>query len=66
MKKLKKKKRGHHCVYKGICKTKAFMEVYPSLLGGKNKNRGWSYLCRKHYNQEQKFYKGKLPSCSAD
>ena len=61
-----KKKRHPHCDYGGTCKNKAYMEVYPSLLGGKHKDRGWSYLCRKHYYQEQKRYKWKLPACGVD
>ena len=51
------------CDYEGKCKNKAFREVYPSLLGGKYKKRGLSYLCRKHYYQEQKRFKGKLANC---
>jgi len=31
------------CDYYGTCKNKAYREVFPSLLGGKYKNRGWSY-----------------------
>lgn len=54
------------CDYKGKCQNKAFMEVYPSLLGGKCRNKGWNYLCRKHYNQEQNYLKGKLPHCRAE
>lgn len=52
------------CDYEGSCKNKAYMEVYPSLMGEKHKGRGWSYLCRKHYHQEEKKYKWKLPACS--
>jgi len=55
-----------HCDYMGICKNKAYMEVYPSLMGRKHKDRGWSYLCRKHYHHEEKKYKWKLPSCSVN
>lgn len=54
------------CDYYGNCKNKAYREVFPSLLGGKYKNRGWSYLCRKHYHQEQKRFKGKLPNSDVD
>lgn len=54
------------CDYHGTCKNKAYREVYPSLLGGKYKERGWSYLCRKHYFQEQKRLKGKLPNADID
>jgi len=66
MKKSKTKKKIPHCDYKGSCKNKAYMEIYPSLMSVKHKGRGWSYLCRKHYYQEQKRYKGKLPACSLD
>lgn len=55
-----------HCDFKGACKNKAYREVYPMLLKGKHQRRGWSYLCRKHYFQEQEKYKGKLPSASVD
>ena len=54
------------CDYEGKCKNKAYREVYPSLLGGKHKNRGWTYLCRKHFEQEQKKFKKKLPFCTLD
>ncbi|MCX6709060.1 MAG: hypothetical protein NTW67_05450 [Candidatus Woesearchaeota archaeon] len=53
-----------HCDYKGTCKNKAYREVYPCLLG--HRKKGWSYLCRKHYYQEQKKCKGKLPNCDID
>ena len=49
------------CDYHGTCKNKAFKEVYRSILGGKYKNKGWSYLCRKHFLSERKCFKGKLP-----
>ena len=55
-----------HCDFEGICKNKSYREVYPSLMGGKHRGRGWNYLCRKHYFQEQKIYKGKLPSADID
>ncbi|MBU2104843.1 MAG: hypothetical protein KKF67_03680 [Nanoarchaeota archaeon] len=54
------------CDFEGKCKNKAFKEVYPSSLGSKHKNKGWSYLCRKHFKQEQKRFKGKLGYCSAE
>ena len=50
------------CDYQGTCKNKAYAEVYPSILGGKHKGRGWSYLCRKHFFQEEKIFKNKLPA----
>jgi len=37
------------CDYHGNCKNLAVKEVYPSLLGNKHKNKGWSYLCRRHF-----------------
>lgn len=45
------------------CKNKAYREVYPCLI---DEGEGWSYLCRKHYNQEQERLKGKLPSCGVE
>ena len=47
--------------YDGKCKNKAYREVYPSLL---KKGSGWCYLCKKHFLQEQKRLKNKLPYCS--
>mgnify|MGYP001608489202 CR=1 FL=1 len=45
------------CDFEGKCKNKAFREVYRSLLGGEYKNKGWSYLCRKHLYDEQRRFK---------
>ncbi|MBS3067478.1 hypothetical protein J4450_02145 [Candidatus Micrarchaeota archaeon] len=50
------------CDYDGTCMNKAYREVYPALLGGKYKDKGWSYLCKKHFNKEQKIFHGKLPN----
>ena len=50
------------CDFLGKCRNKAYREVYPMLMKGRFKRRGWSYLCRKHYYQEQKRFKGKLPN----
>lgn len=65
-KKIISKKRALKCDYDGICKNKAFKEVYPMMLKGKYKDRGWSYLCRKHFLQEERKFKNKLPYCSVD
>ena len=62
MKKVKPKKKYPHCDFRRACKNKAYAEVFPSMLGGKHKNRGWNYLCRKHYYQEQKLYPWKIPA----
>jgi hypothetical protein len=60
-------KRVATCDYHGECNNKAYREVYPSLLKGKKyKNKGWNYLCKKHYEQEQKKLKNKLPACVAE
>ncbi|MCK5624301.1 hypothetical protein KAI04_00475 [Candidatus Pacearchaeota archaeon] len=37
-------KRVYLCDYRGKCKNKAYKEVYPSLLGGKHENFGWSFF----------------------
>ena len=50
------------CDYKGNCINKAYREVYPMLM----RKIGWSYLCRKHFEQEKKRLKGKLPYCTLD
>ncbi|MBS3080447.1 hypothetical protein J4221_03175 [Candidatus Pacearchaeota archaeon] len=42
------------CDYLGDCNNLAFKEVYPSLLENKYKNKGWSYLCKKHFKREYK------------
>jgi len=49
------------CDYQGTCKNKAFKEVYLP-----RKNKGWNYLCKKHFEQEKKKFKGKLGYCSAE
>ncbi|MBI2631395.1 hypothetical protein HYW75_00135 [Candidatus Pacearchaeota archaeon] len=59
-------KRVNVCDYGGICTNKAYREVYPMLLKRKFKKRGWSYLCRKHFQQEFKRFKGKLPYSTLD
>jgi len=64
--KFSKGKRKPLCDYHGNCKNLAFKEVYPCMLKGKHKNRGWSYLCRKHFKQEKKRFKGKIPYCGID
>lgn len=51
-----------HCDYEGKCKNKAYAEVYPSLLDGNYKGNGWSYLCRRHYKEEQEKFENKLPA----
>jgi len=60
---LKNNKKFPCCDFHGDCTNKAYAEVYRFLLKGKNKRKGWSYLCKKHYYQEQKRFKGKLPAC---
>lgn len=54
------------CDYEGKCKNLAFKEVYPHFLEKKYKNKGWSYLCKKHFKQELKKFNGKLVYCSLD
>lgn len=52
------------CDYEGSCLNNAYKEVYPSLLGGRHRSKGWNYLCRKHFYQEQKRFDRKLPNAS--
>jgi hypothetical protein len=66
MKRTKKSVNYPTCDYQGECKNKAYREVYPSLMGSKHKGRGWSYLCRKHFYQEEKRLKHKMPCASID
>ncbi len=64
--KIINKKRRPLCDYHGTCKNLAYREVYLFMMGGKHKNKGWNYLCRKHFQQELKKFKGKLPYSSID
>jgi len=54
------------CDYYGTCTNMAYREVYQFLLKGKLKREGWSYLCRKHFGQEQKRLKKTLPYSTLD
>lgn len=64
--KMNNGKRVALCDYKGTCKNIAQKGVYPSLMDdNEKKEKGWSYLCKKHFLQEQKKYKDKLVYCSA-
>lgn len=58
----KNKKEFPCCDFEGKCTNKAYAEVYPFLLR-KTKNKGWSYLCKRHYTEEQKRLKWKMPAC---
>jgi len=59
---LKNKKEFPCCDWKRKCTNIAYAEVFPSLLK-KDSKKGWSYLCKKHYYQEQKRLNNKLPAC---
>jgi len=50
------------CDHSGTCTNLAYKEVYPYL--GEKKFRGWSYLCKKHFNQEKKRIGKKLVYCN--
>ena len=50
------------CDFKGECTNKAYAEVYPFMMKN-SKRKGWNYLCKKHYSQEQKRFGWKLPAC---
>lgn len=50
------------CDFEGKCTNFAYAEVFPSLMKG-SKKKGWGYLCRKHYYEEQRRLGWKLPSC---
>lgn len=52
------------CDYHGTCKNLAYKEVYLFLLKEKYKDTGRSYLCKEHFKQENKKFRGKLP-CSS-
>ena len=61
-KKLKNRKEFPCCDFQGNCTNIAYAEVYPSAMKN-SKKKEWSYLCRKHYFQEQNRLKWKLPAC---
>ena len=50
------------CDFEGRCTNITYAEVYPCAMKN-NRRKGWSYLCRKHYFDEQKLLKWKLPAC---
>ncbi|MEK6895095.1 MAG: hypothetical protein AABX48_01090 [Nanoarchaeota archaeon] len=60
--KIVNKKRRPLCDYGGECKNIAYKEVYPNL-GKDGEEHYWCYLCRKHFIQEKKKYRGRLPYC---
>jgi len=59
---LKNGKKLPCCDFHGECNNIAYAEVFPFLLKNKQQ-RGWSYLCKKHYLEEQKRFGWKLPAC---
>ena len=59
---MKNKKEFPCCDFQGKCSNFAYAEVYPCAMKD-NKKKGWSYLCKKHYSQEQKRLNWKLPAC---
>ena len=61
--KILKCKKRPLCDFNGTCKNLAFKEVYPNLINKRNKNSGWSYLCKKHFKEEKKRLNGKLVYC---
>ena len=58
---LKNNKEWPCCDFHGECTNKSYAEVYPNLM--KSGKKGWSYLCKKHYYEEQKRLNWKLPAC---
>lgn len=61
-KRLKNGKEFPCCDFGGNCTNIAYAEVYPDLMKNR-KNKGWSYLCKKHYYEEQKRLKWNLLAC---
>lgn len=61
-KRLKNRRVFPCCDFKGKCTNIAYAEVYPFAMKN-SKKKGWSYLCKKHYFEEQKRLKWKLPAC---
>ena len=60
--KISKGKEFPCCDFHGKCTNFAYAEVFP-MIGENNEKKGWSYLCKKHYLEEQKRLKGQLPAC---
>jgi hypothetical protein len=60
-KKIKNGKLFPCCDFHGDCTNVAYAEVYPFMMKN-SKKKGWNYLCKKHYLQEQKRFKCKLPA----
>ncbi len=58
---LKNKKELPCCDFEGKCTNIVYAEVYPFMMKN-SKKKGWNYLCRKHYLQEQKRFRNKLPA----
>lgn len=50
------------CDLEGKCTNWAYAEVYPMMMKNSRK-KGWSYLCKKHYYEEQKRLRWRLPAC---
>ena len=61
LKRLRNGKEFPCCDFHGDCTSKAYAEVYPCAMKD-SKKKGWSYLCKKHYYQEQKRFGWKLPA----
>lgn len=49
------------CDFKGKCTNIAYAEVYPMAMKN-SKKKGWSYLCKRHYLEEQKRLDWKIPA----
>lgn len=48
------------CDHEGGCKNNAYKKVYPSWMSQEEKDKNWSYLCKKHFEQEKKALKENL------
>lgn len=59
---LKNRKEFPCCDFEGKCTNIAYAEVYPFAMKN-SKKKGWSYLCRRHYFEEQERLRWKLPAC---
>ena len=59
---VKNKREFPLCDFEGKCPNFAYAEVYPIAMKNRKK-KGWSYLCKKHYLEEQRRLNWKLPAC---
>ena len=48
------------CDYRGKCKNIGYAEVYFPKSEKNENSKGWSYLCKKHFEQEKRRFNNQL------